>query len=316
MRILVVVAGATGGFYGARLLQAGRDVHYLVRPARAAALRERGLQLVSPQGDATLQPPVWTVPEIAAPYDLVLLAVKAYALEQAIEDLAAAVGPRTFILPVLNGMRHMDLLVARFGQDRVLGGVSQVAATVDESGRIVQLNALQKLAYGRRQAAGPADPERLEVLHAAMSGAGFDARLSQDIDRDMWEKWVFLTTLGCINCLMRGTIGEVEAAPGGAALARQMLAECAAVAGASGQPMTPAYMENTGRMMTTPGSPQASSMFRDLQRGLEVEADHIVGDMLHRAQSFGLATPLLAAAYANLCVYRNRRLAEAAKEQR
>jgi 2-dehydropantoate 2-reductase len=299
-----------------RLLQAGRDVHFLVRPARAAALRERGLQLVSPQGDATLQPPVWTVPEIAGPYDVVLLAVKAYALEQAIEDLAAAVGPRTFIVPVLNGMRHMDLLVARFGQDRVLGGVSQVAATVDESGRIVQLNALQKLAYGRRQAAGPVDPERLEALHAAMSGAGFDARLSQEIDRDMWEKWVFLTTLGCINCLLRGTIGEVVAAPGGAALARQMLAECAAVAASSGQPMAAAYVENVARMITTPGSPQASSMFRDLQRGLEVEADHIVGDMLHRGQSFGLATPLLAAAYANLCVYRNRRMADATKEQR
>jgi 2-dehydropantoate 2-reductase len=309
MRILVVGAGATGGFYGARLLEAGRDVHFLVRPARAAALRENGLQLVSPQGDATLHPPVWTAPEISAPFDLVVLAVKAYGLEQAIEDLAPAVGPATLIVPILNGIRHIDLLAARFGQPAVLGGVSQVAATVDESGRIVQLNALQKLAYGQRQAAGPADPARLYAVHAALGGAAFEARLAQEIDREMWEKWVFLTTLGGINCLMRGTIGEIVAAPGGAALARQLLAECEAVAAASGQKLASAYVDGVARMITTPGSPQASSMFRDLQRGLDVEADHIVGDMLRRAQSFGLAAPLLAAAYASLCVYRGRRTA-------
>ncbi len=309
MRILVVGAGATGGFYGGRLLQAGRDVHFLVRPARAAALRERGLQLVSPLGDATLRPRVWTAPELAEPFDLVLLAVKAYGLEQAIADLAPAVGPQTLIVPILNGMRHIDLLVARFGQDAVLGGVSQVAATVDEGGRIVQLTALQKLAYGRRQAAGAPDAQRLEAVHAFFSDATFEARLSHEIDREMWEKWVFLATLGSINSLLRGTIGEIVAAPGGAALARQMLAECEAVAANSGQAISAAHVDNVARMITTPESPQASSMFRDLQRGLDVEADQIVGDMLRRAQSFGLATPLLAAAYANLCVYRNRRAA-------
>ena len=313
MRILVVGAGATGGFYGGRLLEAGREVHFLARPARAAALREQGLQLVSPLGNANLRPRVWTATELDETFDLVLLAVKAYGLEQAIEDFTPAVGPGTLIVPILNGMRHYDVLTSRFGDDAVLGGVSQVAATVDGQGRIVQLTQLQKLAYGRRRAARQPDDAHLQQVHAFFSGANFDARLSQEIDRDLWEKWVFLATLGSTNCLLRGTIGEVVAAPGGAVLARRILAECEAVAAASGHAISATHAENLARMITTPGSAQASSMYRDLQGGLDVEADQIVGDMLRRAELFGQDAPLLQAAYASLCVYRNRRAAAEAR---
>ena len=306
LRILVVGAGATGGYYGGRLHQAGRDVHFLVRPARAAVLRERGLQIVSPHGDATLHPPLLVTGEITQPFDVVLLSVKAYALKQAIEDFAPAVGPDTMVVPVLNGMRHVDLLVARFGPRAVLGGVSQIATTVDDAGRIVQLNTLQKLAYGERRAGGISDPTRVSELHAAFDGAGFEARIAPDIDREMWEKWVYLATLGGITCLMRGTIGEIEAAPGGAALVLQLLRECEDVATACGHAPERAFVEQTASTLTTPGSGQVSSMYRDLQRGLDVEADQIVGDMLARAQAHGVATPLLATAYAHLRVYQNR----------
>jgi 2-dehydropantoate 2-reductase len=223
MRLLVVGAGATGGYYGGRLFQAGRDVSFLVRPARAALLREHGLQLVSPHGDAVLHPPLLTAGAIDTPFDVVLVAVKAYALTQAIEDAAPAVGGDTLIVPLLNGMRHIDQLAERFGPRAVLGGVSHIATTVDDAGRIVQFNPMQRLAYGARRGAGAIEAVRLDALHALMSGAGFDARLSAEIDRDMWEKWVFLATLGGITCLMRGTIGEIEAVPGGAMLARQLL---------------------------------------------------------------------------------------------
>jgi 2-dehydropantoate 2-reductase len=306
MRILVVGAGGTGGYYGGRLFQAGRDVSFLVRPARAAALRERGLEIVSPHGDATLHPPLVLASEIKSAYDVVLLSVKAYALEQAMDDLAPAVGPTTMIVPVLNGMRHIDLLAARFGPKAVLGGVSHIAATVDDRGRIVQMNEMQKLAYGERRSAGSSDAARVEALHAVMGGANFDARISQEIERDMWEKWVFLATLGGITCLMRGTIGEIEAAPAGAALARQLLSECAAVAVASGNAPTAPFMEQTAATLTTAGSGLASSMYRDLQRGLNVEVDQILGDMVGRAQHLAVSTPLLETAFASLRVYQQR----------
>jgi 2-dehydropantoate 2-reductase len=306
MRFLVVGAGATGGYYGGRLFQAGRDVTFLVRPARAALIAEHGLQLVSPHGDATLRPPLASAETLRGPYDVVLLGVKAYALEPALADMAPAIGPGTMIVPTLNGMRHIDQLVERFGERVVLGGVSHIVTTIDDSGRIVQLNPVQRLTYGARHAAGAPDAERLAALHAAMSDAGFAARLSDTIDRDMWEKWAFLATLGGITCLMRGTIGEIAAAPGGAALARQLLHECAAVAHAAGEAPTAAFMAETEATVTAPGSALVSSMYRDLQRGLDVEADQILGDLLARAQRAGVATPLLATAYAHLCVYRLR----------
>src|SRR3984885_13819708 len=128
MQILVVGAGAVGGYFGARLAQAGRDVTFLVRARRAEEIKAHGLQILSPHGDLTLHPETLTSEKINKPYDLILLAVKSYTLSSAMSDFALAVGPETMILPALNGMRHIDLLIARFGQRVVLGGVCLVAA--------------------------------------------------------------------------------------------------------------------------------------------------------------------------------------------
>ncbi len=215
MRILVVGTGAVGGYFGGRLAQAGCDMTFLVRPARAKQLSRDGLRIISPHGDAVLSPNLVSADKVDTPYDVVFLSVKAYALEAAMSDFAAAVGPATMIFPVLNGMRHIDLLVKRFGEDAVIGGVCLVAAEIDDQGRIVQLADFQQLIYGERN--GETTP-RLKTLDATLQRAGFDARLSPNIMQAMWEKWVQLASLGAITCLMRGTIGEIVAAPGGAEL--------------------------------------------------------------------------------------------------
>jgi 2-dehydropantoate 2-reductase len=303
MRILVVGAGATGGYFGGRLAEAGRDVTFLVRSKRAAQLREGGLQILSPHGDVTLQPQLVTVEQISAPYDAVLLTVKAFALEAALADLAAAVGPRTMIVPVLNGMRHLDALIARFGEAAVLGGVCLVATTLDPQGRIRQLAEFQQLIYGERSGEMSA---RVMALDAAVQGAGFVARASGTIMQEMWEKWILLATLGSITCLLRGTVGDIEAAPGGAGLALEVLGECVAVATQSGYPPGEAYLTRTRASVTAKGSGSAPSMYRDLSQGLPVEADQIVGDMLARARGFGIAAPILTAAYASLSIYSAR----------
>jgi 2-dehydropantoate 2-reductase len=309
MRVLVVGAGGTGGYYGGRLFQAGRDVTFLVRPARAALLREHGLQIISPHGDVTLRPPLLTAGEVTSTFDLVLVSVKAFALKRAVDDFAPAVGPDTMILPVLNGMLHIDLLAERFGGRAVLGGVSQISATVDDEGRVVQLSELHRLAYGERgdHSGSPGtDEPRLAALDALMSGAGFDNRLSRTIDQDMWEKWVFLATLGAITCLMRGTIGEIEAVPNGAALTRQVIAECAAIAAASGHAPRAEALGQATAMLTAKGSGMASSMYRDLTRGLNVEVDQIMGDLVARAQAASVPCPLLATALVHVQVYQRR----------
>ena len=303
MRLLVVGAGSTGGYFGGRLAQAGRDVTFLVRPRRAAQLRESGLQIVSPHGNVTVRPKLVTAGEIEAPYDAVLLGVKAYSLDAAIGDFAAAVGPETTIIPTLNGMRHIDILEERFGKEPVAGGVCKVAATIDPDGRIVQLAEFQELVYGERDGSVS---QRMERLHAFMQGAGFDARLSHSIEYEMWEKWAMLATLGGITCLMRGNIGEVVAAPGGASFILSFLDEVVSVASAVGEAPKPAFLEGARKTLTTPGSTQSPSMFRDLQQGSPIEADQIIGDLLARGTNAGIPTPLLAAAYAHLSVYQQR----------
>src|SRR4030095_5785153 len=268
MRILIVGAGAVGGYFGGRLAQAGRDVTFLVRPSRAKQLSQDGLRIISPHGNAILTPKLISAEGIDRPYGLVFLSVKAYALEAAINDFAAAVGKETVILPVLNGMRHIDLLTNRFGEHAVIGGVCLVAAEIDGQGRILQLADFQQLAYGERN--GKRTP-RLETLDATLQGVGFDAGVSTDIMQEMWEKWVQLARLGAITCLMRGTIGEIVAAPGGADLSLKMLDESAAVATACGFKPSDAFLSTHTAATTAPGSPLTSSMYRDLRKGAPVE---------------------------------------------
>lgn len=303
MRMLVVGAGATGGYFGGRLAEAGRDVTFLVRPRRAEQLRVHGLRIVSPRGNLTLQPALANAGDIEGGFDIVLVAVKAFALEAAMEDFAPAVGPATTIIPVLNGMRHIDTLRGRFGQERVAGGVCKIGATMDEDARIVHFNETHILSYGELNGAAS---DRIRQVDGFMRGAGFDARLSADIRDELWQKWIMLAGLGGVTCLMRGNIGEVAAAPGGKAVALQILSEVVAVARAEGASASDEFVQDVATMLTADGSSGASSMYRDLQKGNPVETEQIVGDLVARARSHALATPLLDAAHASLSVYQKR----------
>ena len=151
MRMLVVGAGAIGGFFGGRMLQAGRDVTFLVRPRRASELASAGLVIKSPNGDVTLKDPsAVQADKLSEKFDAVLLSCKAFDLDDAIKSFAPAVGPQTTIIPLLNGMRHLDLLDTKFGCERVLGGLCAIAATLNDKREVVQLAPLQSLSFGER----------------------------------------------------------------------------------------------------------------------------------------------------------------------
>lgn len=303
MRILVVGAGGTGGYFGARLLAAKRDVTFLVRARRAAQLAEGGLNVESPSGDLFFPgPPTVTTDRLSEPFDLVLLSCKAYDLDSAADGFAPAMGPQTLVLPLLNGMRHLDALDARFGAARILGGRCMISATLDERGTIRHLSPFAAMTFGDR---GTTGHERLAAVATALGGAGFDAKSSDTIVQDMWEKWVFLATLAGSTCLMRATIGEILSAPGGRDTIEALLGECAAIAGAHGHtPREPAIAQ----ARTTLGaadSPLAASMLRDIERGGPIEADQIVGDLLARRGT--LVAPVLQKAYTHLKAYEAHR---------
>jgi 2-dehydropantoate 2-reductase len=299
MRILVVGAGAIGGYFGGRLLQAGRDVTFLVRPRRAAELADTGLIIKSPHGNVSLRKPATILSEnIGHPFDLVLLSCKAYDLEGAMDSFAAAVGPETMVLPLLNGMRHLDMLDERFGRPLILGGQCVIAATLDSQRAVVHLNDTHKLAFGIQQVAGILD------------NAGFDASLSDHIVQEMWEKWVFLATLASGTCLMRAPVGDIVASPGGSELIRSLLEECRAIAEGAGHAPQAAFLEQARAALTAAGSPLTASMLRDVEANAPVEADHIVGDLLRRHRAVHPnrnQLSQLATAYAHLKAYETRR---------
>ncbi len=308
MRILVVGAGAIGGYFGARLLEAGRDVTFLVRPRRAAQLAT-GLSVLSRFGNIDLAaPPTVRADSLREPFDLILLSCKAFDLDSAMDSFAPAVGPRTVILPLLNGMRHLDLLKARFGAERVLGGQCLISAALDADGRVIHLNDTHLLAFGEPDGTRSA---RVEAIASILSGAKFEARMSEAILQEMWEKWVFIAAAAGITCLMRAAVGDIVAAHADD-LSSALLDECAAIAARQGFRPGQASIERSRTMLTAAGSPVTASMLRDIERGAPIEADHILGDLLTRAGQPADARSLLRIAYAHVKAYEARRAREMA----
>jgi 2-dehydropantoate 2-reductase len=305
MRILVVGAGAIGGYFGGRMLQAGRDVTFLVRPKRAAELASAGLVIKSPNGDVTLKsPPAVQADKLDKAFDVVLLSCKAFDLEDAIASFAPAVGPKTAILPLLNGMRHLDVLDQKFGHEHVLGGLCAIAVTLNEQREIIQLTPMQSLGFGERDGTLS---DRVRAIADVMASGKFGSAASQQVIQDMWEKWVFLASLAASTCTMRAPVGPILAAPAGKDFILGMLEECSSVASAAGHSPTGPFFERVRGMLTTEGSQLTASMFRDIKVGARVEADHIIGDLIARGEAAKLTLPKLRIAHTHLKAYENQR---------
>jgi 2-dehydropantoate 2-reductase len=305
MRILVVGAGAIGGYFGGRMLQAGRDITFLVRPKRATELAAAGLVIKSPNGDVTLKnPPTVQADRLNEKFDAVLLSCKAFDLDDAIKSLAPAVGPQTAIIPLLNGMLHLDMLDRKFGRERVLGGLCAIAATLNEHREVVQLNPMQSLNFGERDGKMS---DRVRAIAEMMAGGKFGSVASEHIIQEMWEKWVFLASLAASTCLMRTSVGNILASPGGKDFILGMFDECKAIATAEGYAPRAPFLERTLGMLTTEGSQLTASMFRDIKAGAPVEADHVIGDLIARGDAAKVPVPKLRTAYTHLKAYEKQR---------
>lgn len=306
MKILILGAGATGGYFGGRLAAAGADVKFLVRERRAAQLEADGLVIESPFGDVKMTVRTVLAKQLAAAHDVIIVSSKFYDLESAIASIRPAVGGTTLILPLLNGIKHLDVLDAAFGAPQVLGGSCHLSVTLADNGVIRHLNQLHLLTFGPRQAGQAA---RCEELLAICQQAKFDTKMRSDVLQAMWDKWVLLASLAGLTCLFRATVGDIAAAPDGRRLMLGMIEECRKVAEASGFGPSQTHLDTINALLTEPASKVAASMLRDMQRHAPIEADLIIGDMLRRGQAAGVATPLLAVANTNLECYERQRLA-------
>jgi len=309
MRVLVVGAGALGGYFGARLLQAGIDVTFLVRPHRAEQLRS-GLTIKSPFGDFELPaPPTVLASQLQTGFDLILLSCKAYDLDSAMDSLAPAVDSNTTILPLLNGMKHLVRLRERFGSGAPLGGTCLISSTMDPAGTIIQMSEQHQITFGELEGNRSA---RIETIADAFARCKFTSQLSDTILQDMWDKWVFIASLASATCLMRASVGDIIAADGLGFLSG-IVQECAAIAAANGYPLKPAVLARAAGMLSTSGSPITASMLRDMERGGRIEADQIVGDLLECARGKVPESSRVQMAYLHLKTYEQRRAREQSK---
>jgi 2-dehydropantoate 2-reductase len=303
MRVLVLGAGAVGGYFGGRLAEASRDVTFLVRPARAEVLKREALGVESPLGNFRVPVKVATADTIVGPYDLILLTAKHYDLNAAIEAVRPGVGPQTAILPLLNGLVHLDRLAAAFGPEGILGGVAFVGATLRADGSIRHHNRLSGIVFGERSGGISTRARAIEQLYA---GTAVSATASDNILLDMWEKFVMIAAMAGMNCLMRGTVGDIVGTRDGAELMVEMLHECQSIATAAGYSPRPENRARVQAMLTERDSVNNASMHHDLEAVGRTEADAILGDMLDRAGTLGVKTVLLRAAYCHLQVHENR----------
>ncbi|MGZ4032606.1 MAG: ketopantoate reductase family protein [Tumebacillaceae bacterium] len=303
MRFLVVGAGAVGGYFGGRLVQKGEDVTFLVRPKRQAQLQATGLVVHSVHGDFKTPVQTCTYGEAAEPFDVILLTVKAYNFPQMKAELAPYIGAETKILPLLNGYDHFPVLQELFGQGRVLGGCCHIESTLNEAGEIVQTSQLHNITLGDWEGGISA---RTELIFEQMQNAGFNVTLSEQVQRDVWNKYIFIASFSGITTLMHAAIGPIRDDEYAYGVLRQLVQEVVAIANLAGAPLadgtTDAVMLNIDRM-----NPQfKSSMLRDMEKGLLVEADHIHGALLQIAKQHGADLskyPLLQTVYGHLKLY-------------
>jgi 2-dehydropantoate 2-reductase len=306
MKLLVLGAGAIGGYFGGRLAEAGADVTFLVRPRRREQLQRDGLRIESSLGNVQLPAKSVLAEEVRPEYDLVLFTCKAYDLESAMQAVAPAMGDTTALIPMLNGISHFDALDARFGRARIVGGTCQINVSLGKDGVVRHGDPLQRMTFGKRDASQET-PARL--FSEALARTSIDWKQSDNIERDLWEKIVFLSALAATTCLFRANVGEIIAAPGGREAMERALAANVEIATRAGFPPRTAIIDGARARLTDAKGTWSASMLRDVEAGGPVEADHVIGWMLGKARETGADDAILSLAYTHLKAYEARRAA-------
>ncbi|GAA3431360.1 ketopantoate reductase family protein [Kutzneria kofuensis] len=289
MRIAVMGTGGVGGYFGARLAAGGHDVAFIARGAQLEALRAKGLRVESPLGDLHLAEIVATDdPAELEPVDLVLFGVKLWDTEHAAEQIRPLLRPGTAVVSFQNGVVKDDILRRVLGPEHVLGGVCYIAATIAEPGVIKHANTLQRLVFGEYDGMPSA---RVEAFRNACADSGIDVEVSPDIERTIWEKFVFLVGLSGTTSLARTPIGPIRANPRSRAFLHDVMDEVVQVARAAGVELPADYAEDRMAFVDTVAETMTSSMHHDLERGNRLEVPWLSGDVVDRARALGVPAP-------------------------
>jgi 2-dehydropantoate 2-reductase len=307
MRFLVLGAGGLGGFFGGKLLKGGADVTFLVRPGRAAQLQRDGLIVRSHDGE--IRAPVTTIQQgqIDGIYDVVLLCCKAYDLDGAISAISPAMGPQSAVMPLLNGIRHYDVLQQQFGAPRVLGGLTIINAALMPDGAIEQgelrinTTALGELDGGQSARCG--------AIKSALEAGGIAVDMSNDITAALWAKFFVFACIAVTATLTRSRAGAIARSAAGADFVSAVIDECARIVTAEGYAPPPDYPTMIRKVFSEPTSPYGPSLLVDMEEGRTTEGEHTIGDLVRRAARHGVSAPVFSAALCNIQAYEINRTA-------
>ncbi|MDG1982301.1 MAG: 2-dehydropantoate 2-reductase [Alphaproteobacteria bacterium] len=299
MKILVLGVGGIGGFFGGYLHEIGADVTFLVRPKRRALLQANGLRIISPLGNLNLDPKLVLSDELKPVYDIILISCKTYDLDQAMIDLRPTKG-RGLIIPFLNGVTHMKKLDEEFGQDNVMGGVAHISSTVNKDGTIEHFSEFKKLTFGNRDLS---KNNALKEFAEVCAKTQFDMTLSDDINLDLWKKWVFISTVAGATTLFSCSLGEIVKSDFGKQIIIDLFNECRSIAKLYKYDYEDSEADIILKTITTPGSPIKASMQRDVEKKSFTEHEQIFGDLINKGQKYSFDCPILMSCYVRMNVY-------------
>lgn len=312
MHILILGAGGIGGYVGGRLIESGVDATFLVREGRLKQIAEKGIRIESMYGNVAVPAKAITKSQIDKPADVILLTCKAYDLASAIETIAPAAGPQTAILPLLNGIAHIDTLNAKFGRARVLAGAAKIPATLTPDGVIKHLGDWRYITFGEQD--GTLSP-RVTALKAVFDKTSIQATASPNIMQIMWDKIVHLATVAGMTCTMRASVGEIARTKYGADIMVEFLERNAEIAKCEGYASSDGFLAEYRQLFRNKESTYTASMLRDIEREGQIEADHVLGFMLEKAIKHNLDSTYHRFVYTHLKAYEERRAAKLAKAE-
>ncbi len=303
MRIAVMAAGAVGGYFGARMAAAGHDVYFIARGAHLEAIKKNGLKIESVHGDLHLpKPNVTDDPKTVGPVDIVLFAVKLWDTEKAAELARPLVGPDTRVITLQNGVDSVERVGPILGVEQTVGGATYIATVVAAPGVVSHTSAFAKLRFGRADKKADAT---LDAFVAAGKAAKLDIALSDDIERERWEKFTFLTAMAGSTATLRSAIGPIAADPETREFSRQLMTEAFAVGRAKGVALDPAFIEERMEFVVNKVEPgMKASMAHDLERGNRLELDWLAGKVRALGRELGVPTPASDTVYTVLKLHR------------
>jgi 2-dehydropantoate 2-reductase len=303
MKVLVVGAGAVGGYFGARLYESGVDVTFLVRKNKQLLINESGINVQSVHGNVNILPKTITASYPPEAYDVILVSTKSYHFDSAVVDIKRFVGENTVIIPLLNGISHLDILLNAFPNNNVMGGLCFIESTKNGENEIIQTSPAHDLVFG--ELSGEIT-DRVRSIRKVFSNTKASIRTSDSIIRDMWVKYFFITCFSGITTLFRSNIGFIREDKDGLEMIKKLIIEIGLIVKKHEVPLPDNIEENQLMKIKEISETMKSSMLRDMEKEADIEGEHIHGYLLNLANKYHIDTPLLKIIYLNLMVYKKQ----------